>query len=296
MGIHNGVVVIMSKSKSRQPSKQNAGKEVASTAVREGQSAAKSTVSAGSATSEKTASTSATNIATRPAQPTSKALSRDAAKYERRQAERQQRYLAQRRARRTKIFATVAAILVIALGSSLTWYFIYLSHHAGAQAASVPAPYQEAVYDSSNPPIDNIYCDQLEQFGGQHIHAHISIWISGQQYPLPQYVGIPQDSSSGSATCYYWLHTHDTTGVIHIETPVIEPLTLGQFLDEWNQQFSSLGFPSQLLLNSGWTIWVNGKVYHGSLDSVPLTAHALITVAYDSPNVKPDTTYAWNGL
>ena len=68
---------------------------------------------------------------------------------------------------------------------------------------------------------------------------------------------------------------------------------LSQFLDEWNQQFNSLGFPPQLLLNSGWTIWVDGKIHHGDLSSVELNAHDLITIAYNSPHVKPDTKFAW---
>jgi hypothetical protein len=108
-------------------------------------------------------------------------------------------------------------------------------------------------------------------------------------------VGIPQDSS-GNVTCYYWLHTHDTTGIIHIESPVDEVFTFGQLRDEWSHQFVSLGFPPELLLTNGWTIWVNGKIYTGSLYSVPLAAHNIITLAYNSPKVKPITTYNWGSL
>jgi len=224
-----------------------------------------------------------------------KTQTRDAAKYERRQAERQMRYLAQRRARRNKLLAwTVGVLLIVLIGAGVS-FWVYQTHQpAHASSTTAAAPFQEAVFDPSYPPVDNVYCDQLEQ-SVEHIHAYVTMWINGQQQSIPQYVGIPQDQS-GNATCFYWLHTHDTSGIIHIEAPAKEPFTFGQFLDEWNQQFNSLGFPSQLLLNTGWTIWVNGQPYHGTLDSIPLAAHNIITVAYASPKAKPATTYAWNGL
>ena len=42
--------------------------------------------------------------------------------------------------------------------------------------------------------------------------------------------------------------------------------------------------------------YVDGKPYKGDFHKIPLKAHTLITLAYNSPNVKPDTTYNWNGL
>ena len=151
-------------------------------------------------------------------------------------------------------------------------------------------PQTETIVNSAYPPVDNIYCDALEQTV-YHIHAHISIYIDGALSSVPQNVGIASDGS-----CYYWLHTHDTTGVIHIESPTQKDYTLGNFFDEWSANFSSLGYPEQLASTTGWQVWLNGKPYSGDFRNIPLTAHALITMAYNSPGVKPDTTYAWNGL
>ncbi len=302
----------MSKSKSRHPSKATSGssKNGASGVARQPSAAAKATVKGAvgdSATTTEKATSTATTARQVPAAsaatksmpstlpPTqSKAQSRDSAKYERRQAERQSRLLAQRRARRNKILAWTSAVLIVAVIGGLG-YWIYQSHlPTAAKAATSPSAYQEPIYNSSYPPVENVYCDSLEQ-SVMHIHAHVSIYIDGKLEDVPQYVGIPQDSS-GNVTCYYWLHTHDTSGIIHMESPVQETFTFGQFLDEWNTYFNSLGFYPQLLLKSGWTIWINGKQYNGTLDSIPMTAHALITVAYNSPKVKPDTTYNWGNL
>lgn len=258
----------MSKSKNRQPSRPTSP-------------VAKTPRSSGAVVEEK------------PLSAVSKPLTRDAAKHERRQAERQQRLQAQRRARRTRVSILIAAILVVFFAGGLTSYLIY-QHNVSAKGAvaPTPTPYQEAIYDSNYLPISNVYCDAGEG-DVLHIHAHITIWIDGKQSAIPQGVGIPVNPQTGQASCFYWLHTHDESGVLHIESPFQQEFHLGQFLDEWNQGFSSLGFPSQFLLSSGWTVWVNGKVYTGNMADIPLKSHELITLAYNSPDVKPDTVYAW---
>jgi hypothetical protein len=151
---------------------------------------------------------------------------------------------------------------------------------------------REAIYSSAYLPVDNVYCDHLEGMV-MHLHAHVSLYINGQNTAIPQYVGIARNAGTGHVICYYWLHVHDHSGIIHIEPPVHQTFTFGQFLNEWHQRFQRLGFPDQLLLTNGWTIWTNGRPYYGTLESIPLTEHALITLAYNSPNAKPDTVYAW---
>lgn len=294
----------MSKSKSRQSSRQTSGSgkngangtaKQAATA-KQASAVNRATVKAGASTATEEKQVGTTRSA--PLTPTpGKAQSRDAAKYERRQAERQSRYLAQRRARRKKLLTWTIGVLLVILIAGGAGFWIYQTHqpaHASNTANNF-TPFQEPVFNSNYPPVDNIYCDQLEQ-SVEHIHMYLDIWIDGKQSPLPANIGIPQDQS-GNASCFYWLHVHaQYQNIIHIEAPTTEPFTLGQFLDEWNQQFNSLGYPSQLLLTSGWTIWVNGHKYNGSLSSVPLNAHDIITIAYNSPNAKPMTVYNWNGL
>src|SRR6266566_3501100 len=104
-------------------------------------------------------------------------------------------------------------------------------------------------------------------------------------------VGIAPDGS-----CFYWLHTHSNDGVIHIEAPSGRSFTLGNFLDIWGKRFAQLGYPSELDQSDGWQAYINGKPFAGDFHTIPLQAHTLITLAYHSPGVKPDTTYDWNGL
>lgn len=224
---------------------------------------------------------------------TPRPVSKDALKRDRRIQERQQRVQQEQRQKQIKIWSLVALVVVLVGSSGIFayWYFIGRTSNASANGSTSPMV-ESTVYNSNYMPIDNIYCDQLEG-SVEHIHAHLTMYINGSAYTLPASVGIPVNSSTGSSTCYYWLHVHNTDGIIHIEAPTTQNFTLGQFIDEWNQGFSSLGFPTQLLLADGWTVWVNGVKYNGKLTSVPLTSHALVTIAYNSPNAKADKTFSW---
>lgn len=181
--------------------------------------------------------------------------------------------------RRITIISVIAAIVVIA--GALITYVVYANNQNQTQTPQVVNP--------QYPPVDNIYCDQQEQLAF-HIHAHITMYINGQVLPLPSQIGIAKDQS-----CLYWLHTHDTSGVIHMESPVNHSFVLGNFLDEWSTEFAALGYPPQLD-QTGWQAYVNGKPYNGDFHKIPLQAHTLITLMYNSPNAVPDTTYNWNGL
>jgi len=201
----------------------------------------------------------------------------------RREAERQRAA----RNRRVALVSIIAAIVIIVAAS--VFYYVYNRNQSQGQNQN----HTEAVFNPSYPPVDNIYCDQLEQ-SAYHVHAHLTIFFDGKVVPVAQGVGIA--TTQQSVSCYYWLHTHDNTGVVHIESPAGRSFTLGNFFDIWGGQFQQLGYPSQLDLSSGWQAYVNGKPYKGDFHEIPLGAHTLITLAYNSPNVKPDTTYNWNGL
>lgn len=289
----------MSKAKARQPiastivSKKKASGTLKKLPVTN-RSAIKNAIGDNATSTEKLVSTPVTKRLPPSSLVLSKSQSRNAAKYKRRPVSHQTRYLALRHAYRKRMLTWIGVVLLTLVIASLG-YWIYQAHMSSAQAANSPSIYQETVYDSRYLPVNNIYCDQQE---GQvtHIHAHVSIYINGEPVLIPQFIGIAQDGS-GNPICYYWLHTHDMSGVIHIESPANakETFTFGQFVAMWNQKFNSMSFPDQLLLTSGWTIWINGHTYRGTITSIPLAKHSLITIAYNSPNVKPDTTYAWNG-
>ena len=60
-----------------------------------------------------------------------------------------------------------------------------------------------------------------------HIHAYIRVWYDGQPVTVPPNLGIVDGRMA-------MMHTHDTTGTIHMEGPMGQRFTLGQFFTEWN--------------------------------------------------------------
>jgi hypothetical protein len=140
------------------------------------------------------------------------------------------------------------------------------------------------------PVVDDIACQTNEQLA-YHVHAHLSMYVNGQSVSLPANIGIASDRS-----CIYWLHTHQTDGIIHIESPNAKKYSLGTFFKMWEDYFSSLGYPSQLSSKDGWQVYINGKPFSGDFHNIQLKDHDLITLAYNSPNVTPDTTYSWGSL
>ena len=206
----------------------------------------------------------------------SKQTARQLTRQERRREEQQRREEERRHAARRKRITIFSIIGVVALAVAGLVYLVVAQSQTPANAAY--------------PVVDNISCQSTEQ-GGTHIHAHVTMYVNGTKTPIPANVGIAPDSS-----CLYWLHTHDDSGVIHIEAPEGVSATFGNFLDIWGQRFQQVGYPSQLSDATGWQVYVNGKPFRGNFHTIPLQSHTLITLAYNSPWIQPDTTYPWNGL
>lgn len=64
-----------------------------------------------------------------------------------------------------------------------------------------------------------------------HIHPHLTIIVDGVQQTIPADIGI-------TLACMHPIHTHDTSGTIHIESPQQRDFTLGDFFAVWGQPFS----------------------------------------------------------
>ncbi len=211
---------------------------------------------------------------------------RQAMKQERREEERQRQLNAKRRATRNKRILIGSLVAVAVLVVAAVSFAVYSNSHNNASAQNQATP-TEQVVNSAYPPVDGIYCDALEQTA-YHIHAHLTIYINGKQVAIPQGIGIASDQS-----CFYWLHTHTSDGVVHIEFPNQGTPTLGNFLDIWGQSFNSLGYQNELASSTGWTIYVDGKQVTENFNQLVLQPHQVITIAYNSPKITPDTSFNW---
>ena len=87
--------------------------------------------------------------------------------------------------------------------------------------------------------VDGFSCGVMVQTF--HIHAHITIYHNGTQIALPVGMGIVNPvlvnngTYTNAGTCFYNLHMHDMSGIIHMEAPAQTAFTLGEVFDIWGQ-------------------------------------------------------------
>jgi hypothetical protein len=93
---------------------------------------------------------------------------------------------------------------------------------------------------------DGVQCNTREQVA-YHVHAHLAVFVSGRPRAVPLAIGIaspqaqrtPHGLFASSGSCFYWLHTHASDGIIHIESPTRATYDLGQFFAVWGQPLSA---------------------------------------------------------
>lgn len=148
--------------------------------------------------------------------------------------------------------------------------------------------------------VDGIPC-LTSMPGKYHIHWFLGILINGRHLALPDGIGMKGPGADGTyagfpnwteyASCYYYLHTHDASGVVHSESPstaayTTSIFTLGNFFDVWGRTLSSSNigtysasvraYVAQVPLKT--TPVYNTKLilYSGNLRSIPIHSHTVI--------------------
>jgi hypothetical protein len=168
------------------------------------------------------------------------------------------------------IFSNLQQSILIVIISLVTCGSMIGIHVATAQTPSSAIPLT----------VDGIECNASEQLLF-HIHTPLSIFVNGQSMFVPPQIGIVPEK------CIYWLHTHDETGIIHIESPIKRDFTLGQFLDLWKKKLNNTQvFDSIFNEKSNMPqIYINGnKLATGTnYRDAKLHAHDEIALMYGTP-------------
>jgi len=122
---------------------------------------------------------------------------------------------------------------------------------------------------------------------GLHSDQHLDIYIDGQPITIPAQIGIPpgyQANPGTSPTDFISiLHTHDSSGIVHVESPSVTQYTLGEFFDVWGVRFtpSCLGSLCETKTKKI-EVFVNGKLQTGDPTKVtfsltPLSQEIVLT-------------------
>jgi hypothetical protein len=209
---------------------------------------------------------------------------------------------AQRRGRLTRfgIGGAVAAVIVALI---VVGVLVLGGGGAKSDSAAIPAtPATTATGRDSAPPwavpadaSAAVAAAGLPMLGAEgtalHIHAHLDVIVNGQPVTVPAEVGIDDGAQQISP-----LHTHDTTGVIHIESPTQAQFSLGQFFSEWQVSLSGdhiggLTTDATHQLRA----YVNGRPVDGDPAAIVLHAHDEIAVVYGTAaqQVNAPSSYAF---
>jgi len=115
-----------------------------------------------------------------------------------------------------------------------------------------------------------------EEGNALHIHQHIDIFVDGKPVTVPKDIGINYDERFISP-----LHTHDRTGVIHVESDKVQDFTLGQFFDVWGVRLTKDCLGGYCAKGSEkLRVFSNGKPVTGDPRRLVLSAHQEIAIVY----------------
>jgi hypothetical protein len=208
------------------------------------------------------------------------------------------------RRRRLQIGAALAAVAIIAVivivvaasgGGGSESSSSGLSYHKD----SVPASAQLALLDTPPPwkPNYKQLQQRVEAMGLPgfnettfHIHAWLHIYDDGKPVQVPANIGIDQVAQFLSP-----LHTHDTTGIVHMEADQEYDFTLGQFIDVWGVKFADgqIGSLKSQGPDQQLQVYVNGQLVKDPVNVV-MHEHDNIVIGYGKPGSFPkDPKVEW---
>jgi hypothetical protein len=133
----------------------------------------------------------------------------------------------------------------------------------------------------------------LPQLGAEgqvvHIHQHLDLWVNGKKVKVPAFIGIQPSSYITS------LHTHDDTGLIHVESPVKRRYNLGEFFGVWGVRLnkSCISDLCDNTTGNGVKMWVNGTRYVGNPADLELKSHQEIALVFGKPPAQIPQKYAF---
>jgi hypothetical protein len=116
-----------------------------------------------------------------------------------------------------------------------------------------------------------------------HIHQHIDLVINNATTSIPAEIGINEAAGFISP-----IHTHDTSGIVHVESNIVRDFTLGQVFDIWGVRFSTncIGSYCADAMHS-LRVYVNGTQLSGDFRGLVLAPHQEIMVVYGPASSTP---------
>lgn len=199
------------------------------------------------------------------------------------------------------VSTTAAALLLTGCGSSASTSGAPAGSGTSTGPAVVAAPVQGWLAPAGTwglaPDMSSAAAKARLQMLGQemlqvHYHAHLDVIVDGKAVTVPAYIGIDNVKQTITA-----LHTHQTDGIIHIESAQDDKFTLAQVFTEWGQSLttSQVG-PVALGSDKAVHLFVNGKDAGTDASQVVLHSHDEVVVWVGAKTETPQVpaSFAWD--
>ena len=137
--------------------------------------------------------------------------------------------------------------------------------------------------------VDGVPCLR-EDLPVNHFHVHVEVLLDGSQITVPAGIGVGRpwgaatDGFILTGSCFAWIHTHETSGVVHVFTQIGQSYTLGQIFSVWGQPLDANG---ALGVHESLKVLVNGKAFDGDPRLVPLSNLKNIVLELGKPPAAP---------
>jgi len=118
-----------------------------------------------------------------------------------------------------------------------------------------------------------------------HIHQHLDIYVNGKHITVPTGIGIYDGQFLTE------LHTHDSTGIVHVESPKKATFSLGQFFGTWGVRLTKRCIGGYCRPKTPWRLYVDGVEYKGAPSALILKKHQELAFVIGTPPKKIPSSY-----
>ncbi|MBA3652725.1 MAG: hypothetical protein H0W70_00875 [Actinobacteria bacterium] len=121
-----------------------------------------------------------------------------------------------------------------------------------------------------------------------HVHSHLDVFVDGQAQKVPPDLGI--DRAEGVLSP---LHTHDDSGIIHVENDKPATFTLGQLFIEWDVRLDAACIGSYCRATKPVAFYVDGEKFTGAPESIELARHREVSIVIGAAPKTIPKAYDW---
>ena len=186
--------------------------------------------------------------------------------------------------------AVIALIVVFAAGGGTSKSDLNVDYSKLSGISHSPPPWQAEINNlQQRLPVMGLHI--LTSEGTVvHIHQHLNIFDNGKPVVVPQGIGIIPESATSAL--FSPLHTHDQSGIMHVESDTKRDFSLGQFFGVWGV-FLSRKCVGGLCQKPGSPLkfYVDGDQFRGNPVTMVLKEHQQISIVYGKPPKKIPSTY-----